>query len=492
MMKSVAIICNLAFILWIGVVQRTDIKIMHDLPTTLKPGEERLITIELDKSDVTGFAKLQFTMDAGLTAEAVETAGSSFTFNNQAAKFIWMALPESRKINLKMRIRANADAEGPLKVNSRFSYIYQNERKNVDAPDHIITVGSSDAAFANPKKVNPEQEENNSVARAVAGRTITNTGINQWRVDVEIFTDAISGFAKVEENFPKGYTAVDIKSTGAVFTSQDQVLKYVWFDVPQQEKITVTYRLLPVIAMDGAKPSIQGLFSFLQGEQTATVPIEDGAPQPLMPATTSAPLAPIAQVANQKPTPPITNDTTPTQTATSPAPIITPAEAAVAQTTQPQTPQTTTPTTAPNTAQSQPKADTPTSPKQAPTKSTPLPPGEATAQGKSPAHSNIVNVPKPEKGVYYRVQIAAGQNNLDKNTFAKLYQFSEPIVLENHQGLYKYTTGHFEVYKAARDERERITSGYNKFKGPFVTAYNDGDRITVQEALLITRQKWFQ
>src|SRR5690606_14671450 len=106
--------------------------------------------------------------------------------------------------------------------------------------------------------------------------------------------------------------------------------------------------------------------------------------------------------------------------------------------------------------------------------------------------ANIVNVPEPETGVYYRVQIAAGKNNLKSDVFTKLYGFSEGYKLENEDGLYKYTTGYHQVYKSARDGRERITAKYEKFKGPFVTAYNDGERITVQEALMITSQKWFQ
>ena len=46
------------------------------------------------------------------------------------------------------------------------------------------------------------------------------------------------------------------------------------------------------------------------------------------------------------------------------------------------------------------------------------------------------------------------------------------------------------VHKKARNKRESL--GSYKFPGPFVTAYNNGDRITVQEALMITKQDWVQ
>ena len=73
--------------------------------------------------------------------------------------------------------------------------------------------------------------------------------------------------------------------------------------------------------------------------------------------------------------------------------------------------------------------------------------------------------------------------------FKNKYQFRGEIYLENHKGWYKYTTGNYDKYVMARDRREEIRDGY-KFRGPFVTAYNAGERITVQEALLITKQKW--
>ena len=53
-----------------------------------------------------------------------------------------------------------------------------------------------------------------------------------------------------------------------------------------------------------------------------------------------------------------------------------------------------------------------------------------------------------------------------------------------------YMVGNFNEYKEARSHRENI-----KQKGcssAFVVAYNGAKRITVQEALMITSQKWFK
>ena len=72
------------------------------------------------------------------------------------------------------------------------------------------------------------------------------------------------------------------------------------------------------------------------------------------------------------------------------------------------------------------------------------------------------------------------------------YKFQEAYVLDNHEGWVKYITGQFNVYKQARDKRESLVAAQHNFPGPFVTAYNAGERITVQEALMISNQQWFK
>ena len=74
----------------------------------------------------------------------------------------------------------------------------------------------------------------------------------------------------------------------------------------------------------------------------------------------------------------------------------------------------------------------------------------------------------------------------------KTYSFDEDYNIENHNGWIKYTTGKYTQYKDARDARVRITNASSKLPGPFVTAYNDGERITVQEALLVSKQLWYK
>ena len=81
-------------------------------------------------------------------------------------------------------------------------------------------------------------------------------------------------------------------------------------------------------------------------------------------------------------------------------------------------------------------------------------------------------------------------NAVDASSLAARYNISSKVNTEMAEGYTKYTVGSHNDYKEARDAREDMRN--KGVAGPFVTAYNTGKRITVQEALMITSQKWYR
>lgn len=98
-------------------------------------------------------------------------------------------------------------------------------------------------------------------------------------------------------------------------------------------------------------------------------------------------------------------------------------------------------------------------------------------------------VPEPDEHLAYRVQIMACHRDVDQEWFEDQHQFSGQVDTERHDHWIKYTTGSHSNYRQARNARVRLTQAH-QFSGPFVTAYLRNERITVQEALLLSNQNW--
>jgi hypothetical protein len=91
--------------------------------------------------------------------------------------------------------------------------------------------------------------------------------------------------------------------------------------------------------------------------------------------------------------------------------------------------------------------------------------------------------------VAFRIQILATHAAVSSEAVKRIYAYPGEVRHEQHEAWHKYTTGYHTTYRAARDNRVDLNSNH-AFPGPFVTAYRNGQRITVQEALLVTKQNW--
>ena len=101
---------------------------------------------------------------------------------------------------------------------------------------------------------------------------------------------------------------------------------------------------------------------------------------------------------------------------------------------------------------------------------------------------NIISAKKVNNSIDYKVQILAGHWIISNKQISNDYNYNGKYSLESHNGWIKYTVGSNSKYSEARDSRNELNN-YD-FPGPFITAYNYGERISVQEALIITSQNW--
>lgn len=484
-MSNLLVIVNLIGLFFIDLFMQSGINITHDLPSTMQPGSQVKVTMNVEKGALGGFAKLQIDLPEGMTATLLDGKGASFTFDDQKAKFIWMSLPTASSFRVSFTLTASATVSGKMPISGRFSYIEDNERKTQELPPTVVDLGGGSAVaqeavppVGSPATEVVEPAEETASAEPVvttpievpaittttdapmipasqgagnvsAVRTITMVSETELLVEVLVNKGSIRGFGKLQESLPAGFTAMEKNNAEAIFTAQDRIVKFVWLNLPAGNEVKVTYKLRSNSTITG-EHQVNGEFGYLLNDETQKATLGStrfavgadawAAHQARLKAKE---LEALVINANSQDV----NDTD----------LNSAAQENAAQASEPAPTTTTT------------RSEAPVAQRQA-----------------------RQSVPAPETGVTFKVQITAAHREVGSDYFAGRHRFHGEFGIERHEGWIKYTTGRYSEYRQARDQRQAFVSAGHNFPGPFVTAYNNGERITVQEALMISRQNWVQ
>jgi cell division septation protein DedD len=456
--------------------------ITQNIPASAKPETEFTVELTISKGSTSGFAKLQQDLPEGFTAVQDDNNGASFTFSNQSVKFIWMSLPSDKEFKVKYKVKVAAGMTGDKSIAGKFSYVVDNVKQSVDIAPSTIKIEGPEAVATNTITTTPDNTANTSTNTttdntaantntttttdntAATNTTTPTTAANEpssitctrkapdnasgdFIVELVISKGNVTGFAKLLETLPKGFTATQGESMGASFSflPEEGKVKFVWVSMPTAPEFRISYKVSAAPGLSGAQ-TIDGVFSYIENDETKkyTIPasvITFGSAVAVNTTTTD-------NTASNTEKTPVDNTATNT-TATN-------------NTTTANENTTATNTTATNTT----TTDNPTK------------------------DLSATTIPAPQGNVNYKVQIAALRNPVDANKLAARFNINLKIEQEMAEGYTKYIVGSHPEYKSARDSRENIKSkGVND---AFVTAYNSGKRITVQEALMITSQKWYR
>jgi len=253
-------------------------------------------------------------------------------------------------------------------------------------------------------------------------------------------------FAKIEEEIPTGFTAEAIESKDAIFTFKDQKVKFLWMNLPADPKFVVSYRLIPADGSGDVTIKLSGKFSYILNDATRVIDIiqKDVNLNNLDPKYLDGILASTLTTYSGTEGQSVSSSFTQSET-----------DGGV---------------------------------------EIPIRYQEIKDKPKKVAKSEPNMMPymlEPEKGVYYRVQVAAGHKPINIKKYFLRYNINHEVRTEKHDGWYKYSIGSFGEYREARDFRMMIWNT-TKVNDAFVAAYNNGARITVQEALMITNQQWYR
>ena len=492
MIKTISVLFSYVAFLLLGLFTSDTVLIENNTPAMIAPGIRSEVSVNVRKGDVQGFSKLELTLPDGFVATPGEIKGASFTFSGDKAKFVWMNLPEEEMFTITYFIESEPGIDGAYEIKGTFSYVKQNKREDIYIPTRTIVVKQDaptgvEATLAEAPVVRVEAP----VLEMSCERRIERLADNEYLVKLKVNNNKIVGFGKILEILPDNCSTNRDNDGGAIITQDANSVKFVWFEVPVASTFEVSYRVMCI--SDGTVPVIRGQVSYTENGNPFTVDVV----QVEAPADLGTEIANQTNAAGTDSTFTAANSTTAnnqtavTQDSTTTGNVSSTGDGNNAQQTNGET------QIAANTNTTQNPVDSRSSEQQQIDKKEDknavgnANPNDVTALVDN-TKVTVNSIPSAEKGITYKVQILAAHRVVDKTYLKKKFSFDQDFNIENHNGWIKYTAGSYAQYKDARDARVKITSESSNLPGPFVTAYNDGERITVQEALLISKQLWYK
>jgi len=412
-------------------------------PDEAAPGSSFTVEVTFNISGLKSIGRFKQDLPIGYTATPVNTLNGTFTFKDQIVKIVWNpTLPPDSIFTISYDILVDQTAEGPLVLGGSFTYVDNKELKTLNLLNKTIIIRSKGAIVNNDQ--NNQQNINNTVIQNLPTDQIfcyrqIVRDLDGITVHILVNTAGLSKdkFGKVQEKILSGYTATNIESKDAIFSFKDNNIKFLWMTLPSESMFQISYKLTATTPTSEI-PDISGTFSYVENEGTKIRTIENRE------------FLDNNMLANNQ----VTKD-----------------QAAKDQATKDQA-------TKDKAAKDQAAKDQAAKDK------------AAKDQAAKDQIANNKHIVSPETGVKYKVQIGAYKRYLNVSYFKKL-QVTESVSIELNNGLNKYLIGLHSEYKDARDHRVKIWNE-TPIRDAFVSAYNNGNRITVQEALMIANQKWYQ
>ena len=491
-MKSIFAASSILFLSIASFFTQSDMNISFDSPTKVIAGESFVLNVNINKGDISNFAKLQLNLPTGFSAELLEGKGGTFTFYDQKMKLIWISLPTDTEFTIKIKVTTDRSIAGDFNFNGKISFVKDGERMSKDLVTENINlspnktegdpVQSSSETISTEINVDSEKEKVDlNCSRTFDASQIVSEGT--FLVELKIDKSNVSGVGKIIENVPEGFTAQEVEANGAIFSQKGTQVKFLWMTLPAEDSFTVSYKIAVDAGLSGNKV-IDGKISYLDGSDTKQYLI-DGTSISISNSTDPVTTLNSAQEKATSKTDEETDEET-DKTESGKSELADKTTISKLETSENKQIETTESQEA-ESQEMKPKSSEQAILEKVSSNSQSGPKTDDNGNNLVPLGQEDTEI--ENLNVNYRVQICALRKEVSTNHFIKHHNVNEPIYKNMHEGWHKYTVGDFKKYMSASAHR-KITKENYKINGTFVTAYNSGSRITVQEALMITKDEW--
>ncbi|MDR3187575.1 MAG: hypothetical protein LBT94_00095 [Prevotellaceae bacterium] len=424
------------------------VELKMNAPSEVTAGEAFTVQLSIINNGATGFARFHADLPKGFAAEEVEgeTADATFSFDEQRVRFVWATLPEAPELNFSYRIRVtDPRLKGNLQLSGRFTYIVGADRQAEEAEVSVTVAPSPQVAAAQAIDIEAYQAEDVQpwsealqAAQPVEAPQGSATG-----ADAPTFTataESGRGSASVFAVRQKPYMVdneyyVNIQITKALLSGSGRVDETLSFPVSKIEAVETKGALFQI---DDSRSKISFVWTELP-QDTGSFVI----------AYKVIPWQGAAQLAVQG--------------------LFTYSDSEGEK----------------NIRIVEREVDF--------SVHVPVPPLAAASQAvEAPAAPKKVSQPT-QRGLVFKVQLQATRRPLQNfEAYFRQYGVTDHVVEEKLDAnaqpyIYKYVVGPFKRYEQAQSKRDQVWR--KGITDAFVTCYYNGDRITIQEALMISSKK---
>ena len=458
MIKYFFILINSLTLFIFGLFQTDNsVTIKNNIPSNFIVGQEVAVEFRISKGIQTGFAKFQLELPDGISIIKKDEMNSIYSIQNGVAQWIWSEVPEDEELLIKLTLVASELGIGIKTFNSNYSFIEKNEKKvfNMLPLEASIQNNIINNKVSVIKDTLTKAEPNTSID--VVRLISDGPNANEKTITIKIKKGDTKGFAKYSDEIDLNLNAKAIKTDGSSFSVSDGKIKFVWVDVPTKSELEVSYH----IDLNNKNSNIlKGEYSYLEKNQSKKYivkpdslvigKLKDEINLQAVQKTEAAKSIVQETEANQLTSKKIIEDSKSNLTVEKTSTLV---------------------TEAPNLVKK-----------------------EANEVKTIPAKAEIVKETPQivNADPNFVVQIGAFKNTkIVATVLIKKYRITDKIVDELHDGFSKFMVGNHNLYKEARKHRDIIKSKHG-VKDAFIAAYNVGKRITVQEALMVSKQSWFK
>jgi len=466
MIKYIIILMNMLALIVVRLFFAGDVSVKISAPEKVKPGEEITVNITISKGSISGVGHFKEEIPAGFgEGTPIEVKGSEFKYlpQDNVVKCTWISLPADPEFTISYKLKVSSTAtNGNVALGGKFSYVLDNQKQTFDVPPFTIQVESETLATTTTQPETtttttsqPEttattttQPETTTTATSQPETTATTTTQPETTVTNPVQTTAGSE-ERTASNVSASRTIVGSPEAGAEFTVEVNVKKN---GVKGFARVQET---LPAGLTAMSLDNKGGTFSFL--DQKVKI-IWDN-----LPADEDIKVSYRVSVSDNVSGDMVINGSFSYVDNNDPKKEVIPASTISVK------------------GKSTLSANTNTQNTQ----------NNTTENNQTTTANNTTSIPSPEKNVSYKVQICAlSKTQRGTSYFESKYNISNKVSMEMHEGWKKYIVGKYHKYQDARDYRENMRS--KGVDSPFVTAYNNGKRVTVQEALMVSSQQWMR